>query len=152
MPASYPTPSAEDIATANAIIARTVVGHKNRVKYAKGDFETAGHLSKKYTGYRPTSPCNACALKVFDNLRAMVGMTFARKPLPEDRVEARKSICHACPAYHPNTDSCGRLIIDALSSRPVTIEGVDVFPCGCIISLKSLFRSEQCPGNFWPAK
>ena len=152
MPPRYPKPTAEDIATANAIIARTVVGQKNRVKFAKGDFETASHLSKKYTGYSPSSFCNSCRLALFDRLRDIVGMSYARFPMEEDRIATRKAICHGCPAYHPSTDSCGRLILDAISSHPVTIDGTEVHPCGCIVSLKAMFKSEKCPGNFWPAK
>lgn len=145
----FPNPSAEDIATANAIISRVKVGKKRATTFAKGDFPTGAHLTKKYFGHTPSTCCNADRIWLHDRLREMVGMTYARNPLPEDRVEARKAICHGCPVYHPNTYSCGILIVDAMFKRTVDVNGVDVQPCGCAITLKALFKSEECPGDFW---
>lgn len=143
-------PTPEDIATANAIIGRTEYGVKNRIKFAQGDYLIAAKLSKDYTGYYPDGVCNSCRLKVYDNLREIAGLTYARSPLGEDMVSTRRAICHTCPAYHPSTDSCGRLILDAISPMLVNVDGQQVEPCGCIITLKTMFRSEQCPASKWP--
>lgn len=146
----YPKPSAEDIAIANAIIARVIVGTKRLTNFAPGDFDTAVHLSRKYTGYSPSSTCNACKVALHDKLRDMVGMSYARDPLDNDRIATRIEICVNCPAFHPSTRSCGRLVLDAVSSQPVNINGENIYPCGCLIDLKARFKSEQCPGKFWP--
>lgn len=146
----YPKPTQQDIEIANAIIARVVVGKKNHTSFAKGDFEAAAHLSRKYTGWNPSSCCNSQRIMLHDKLRAMVGMAFARKPLEPTQIEARIAICHSCPVYHKTTGSCGRLIIDAISPHPISVNGQDVLPCGCVIALKALFKSETCPGKFWP--
>ena len=148
----YPAPSHLELETINAILSRVTISKREVPIFARGDWEAAKHLSKRLTGYTPSSLCSTCQRTLYDKLRSLAGLTYARKPLPDDRIAARKAICHACPAYHPSTDSCGRLILDALSSHPVNIDGVDVHPCGCIVSLKAMFRSETCPGNFWPHK
>ena len=145
-----PTPTPEDITIANAIIARVKVGKRRLTMFAKGVFPTGSHLAKKYFGRTPSSCCNSEAIWLHDRLREMVGLSYARDELPTDKVEARKFICHGCPAYRHLTDSCGRLILDALSSQPVDIDGEMINPCGCIISLKAMFASEACPANKWP--
>lgn len=146
----YPKPNAQDIAGMNAIIARVTLTPKGVPVYAPGDYVTGGHYSKRFTGWRPNGPCTSCQRVLFDKLRTLVGMTYARNPLDHGRMATRKEICHACPAYNPHTDSCGRLILDALDPQPVTIDGEKVLPCGCIISLKAMFKSETCPGKYWP--
>lgn len=148
----YPAPSHLELETINAILSRVTISKREVPIFAPQDWETAKHLSKRLTGYLPTSSCSSCQRTLHDKLRTLAGLTYARTPLAHDRVAARKAICHACPAYHPSTDSCGRLILDAVSSHPVMIEGKAVHPCGCIITLKAMFRSETCPGNFWPSK
>lgn len=146
----FPKPTEADLAIIGAILSRLTFSKKSIPVFAKGDFATGGHLSKKYTGWMPTGCCTSELRLLHDKLRTLAGYTYARKPLNADRIEARKLVCHQCPAYHPNTDSCGRLILDAISPHPVNIDGQDVNPCGCVISLKAIFRSEQCPASRWP--
>ena len=145
------TPTPADIETASAIIGRTSFGEKNQVSYEKGDWEPAWKLSKKYTGYEPSGPCNNCRLIVLDNLRYIAGLTYARKPLSAERIATRLAHCAECPAKHDNLlgPSCGRLILDALSSQPVVIDGEIVYPCGCYLKLKAAFKSEECPAGKW---
>lgn len=100
-------------------------------------------------GYRPRSSCNVCRLKVVDTLRTSVGLGLARRPASATLREERMGICATCQAYHSDTKSCGRLILDAVNPEPVEIDGRLVKPCGCFIPLKAAFRSEHCPGNFW---
>lgn len=103
-------------------------------------------LCFEITGYIPPSRCSSCRHNVHDRLRKAVGLSIARKP-DESLRQQRMAICHKCPVYHPSTDSCGRLILDAIS--PKEVDGVK--PCGCVISLKAAFTSERCPANRWPA-
>jgi hypothetical protein len=115
------------------------------------DWQQACAFAKAFKGYTPPSNCSSCRHHVHDILREAVGLGTARRPTKEASYAERLATCHECPAYHSTTDSCGRLILDAFSSQPVVIDGENVYPCGCIVSLKAKFTSETCPGNRWKA-
>ena len=112
------------------------------------NWKRASALCYELTGYKPPGVCTSCRHAVHDRLREAVGLGIARRPKESER-NRRIAICHACPAYTKRTDSCGRLIVDALSPRPVLVDGAEVLPCGCNITLKATFTSEQCPANKW---
>lgn len=100
------------------------------------------------TGYKPPSVCTSCRHAVHDRLREAVGLGIARRPKESER-KRRTAICHACPAYTWATDSCGRFILDHFKSKPILMDGQEVLPCGCSITLKAIFTSEKCPANKW---
>ena len=116
------------------------------------DWRTACIYAMTFTGYVPNSGgCASCRHAVHDILREAVGLGVARRPTKEARYAERLATCHACPVYHKATDSCGRLIVDALSPKPVAVDGENVYPCGCIVTLKAKFSTETCPANRWKA-
>lgn len=107
-------------------------------------------LCKSLTGYRPSkSNCLACELKVVDLLREMVNLPPISRPANEGVYEQRMAICETCAAYHPRTKSCGRLGVDALTPRPVLINGNEVNPCGCFLPLKATMKHAACPASLW---
>jgi hypothetical protein len=141
----------EEAAKVNDILSR--VTYDGSPYFATtADWQQACAYAKAFKGYVPTSAgCSTCRHGVHDILREAVGLGSARRPTKEARYQERLATCHGCPAYHSTTDSCGRLILDAFSSHPVVIDGENVYPCGCIVSLKAKFTSETCPGNRWKA-
>lgn len=120
----------------------------DKAPYFGSHWRRACELCYDLTGYKPPGQCTTCRHAVHDRLREAVGLGIARRPKESVR-NKRIAICHACPVYKAHTDSCGRFILDALSPRPVLVDGTEVLPCGCNITLKATFTSEQCPANKW---
>lgn len=142
----------EDTHEVLKLLTRITVDRENNVVAEQADWSRAVTLCRTLTGYTVNGPCNACHLACLDRLRGLVGLGPARRPLSDERHQQRLAVCHACPVYHPDTGSCGRLIVDAITPRQVEVAGRLVTPCGCVVSLKARFKSEHCPGNFWPLK
>ena len=106
-------------------------------------------LCKELSGYRPTMHCFSCYLKAANILATSIGLPPFDHGVTYTLKEKRLAICHDCPAYHSSTHSCGRLIFDAISPIPVTIDGVEVKPCGCQLDLKASMKLSKCPANKW---
>jgi hypothetical protein len=134
------------------LLTRITVDHQNNIVADQSDWSRAVALCRSLTGYVVNGPCADCRLACLDRLRALVGLGPARRPVSDERHQQRLAVCHACPVYHPDTGSCGRLIVDAITPRQVEVGGRIVTPCGCVVALKARFKSEHCPGNFWPLK
>lgn len=102
------------------------------------------------SGYKPdSSDCFSCRMKVLNILAESIGLPAFAHEVSEERKQRRLAVCVTCPAYHIKTESCGRLITDALSPKPVLIDGTEVNPCGCYLPLKTKFKHSQCPANKW---
>lgn len=115
-----------------------------------GTFDQAKDLSKAL-GYKLkfTSECHSCRLKLLNILREKAGLPGIGKKAPQTWQDARWETCQSCPAFHPNTKSCGRLFTDAFSPKSITIDGQEVKPCGCFLPLKIEFIHSECPANKW---
>ena len=100
--------------------------------------------------YKPAGSCKVCRLGVIDALRTYIGLGPARRPADASLRDRRLLVCSSCPARVDATNSCGTLILGAFKHEAMEIQGRLVVPCGCSLVLKSLFKSESCPGNFWP--
>lgn len=94
--------------------------------------------------------CPPCNLVVVNALRLHIGWPVLAEEVSPPLHEARLAICRTCPAYHTSTHSCGRLILDAISPKPVTIDGHEVNPCGCLVDAKARFPNQICPADKWP--
>lgn len=112
--------------------------------------KAARELCHQLTGYRPRrSDCFSCRVKVLDTLREAVGLPPLSRPISPEKSQQRLEICHSCPAYHPTTQSCGRLLLDAINPKPVEIDGKLVNPCGCFLPLKTSVKQSSCPAHKW---
>lgn len=94
--------------------------------------------------------CTTCHLDLWNELLQAAGLPVLGKKVSEGRAKERMDICKACPAFHSNTKSCGRLGADLLDPKPVMIDGTPVNPCGCFLPVKILFKFTTCPANKWP--
>ena len=133
----------------NDILSRVTVDHNNHIDATLQDRKELDRLGREVAQYERPGSCPLCWIGLIDVLRKYVGLAPARRPVPEQKANDRLDMCHNCPVYHSATGSCGRLMIDAIAPKPVDVNGVNVYPCGCIVALKVLFGSETCPGNFW---
>lgn len=124
-----------------------------------GHWPRVRELTKAIAKYRPSSGCLACHIKALNILREAVGMPRVQDEASESLRSRRLQVCRgvaedgsdACPAYHASTDSCGRLIFDAVSSEHVTdTDGTLIAPCGCLVAVKASFKSFTCPAQKWP--
>lgn len=117
------------------------------------DAKDAWRLVKEIDGYDPTNKgCGSCIKRCINILRAQVGMQPVQQEIPAKYWKQREAICRGgCPVYVKATDSCGRLVLDAISSRPVTLsDGSVVYPCGCPLITASRWKDKKCPAGFWP--
>lgn len=93
--------------------------------------------------------CFACWVGTLNKLRKAINLDPIDHGARPERAAFRMDVCTTCPAYHASTQSCGRLILDALSPEPVTIDGEQVTPCGCYLPLKVKFKHATCPAGRW---
>jgi hypothetical protein len=123
------------------------------------DWNTVRALTRELAAYNPSGSCMGCHFRALNILREAVDLPPVGGEASESLRTRRLAVCRgvspdhsdACPAWHPSTDSCGRLLVDALSPDPVKMEdGHMVMPCGCAVSVKSAFRFFRCPANKWP--
>lgn len=136
-------------AKVHALLDQINVAQDNQVTAPPEAWREAVTISRDL-GYTPRSGCNVCRLQVVDKLRLAVGLMPARRPASTTLQQERLAICSSCPAYNSTWQSCGRFITDAVSPHIIEIDGRPVKPCGCYLPAKVRFRSEHCPGNFWP--
>lgn len=102
------------------------------------------------------SECPPCNIEAANELRKAVGWPILVDTVPPNIHTTRLRMCQGdgtapkCPAYHTTTHSCGRLIVDAITPKPIKVDGRMIEPCGCEVDLKARFASQQCPAGRWP--
>lgn len=116
------------------------------------DAKDAWVIVKAIDGYDPPNKsCGACIKRCINILRKEIGMEPVQREMSPKLWKARLAICQGCPVYVKATESCGRLIRDAISPQPVSLpDGRTVKPCGCYVPAKARFENQQCPAGFWP--
>ena len=57
-------------------------------------------------------------------------VTRGMKTCTEEEVKSRLDVCHSCPFYNQEKDTCK--------------------VCGCHLSIKAKWREQQCPKGYWP--
>lgn len=114
----------------------------------------------------PSHHCPNCDTQAVDAVRKVAGLTPLAQEARTRTILERKRACQGgdgktavlsdpCPAYHPGTDSCGRLVLDAvpLVREEVEVGGRMVQPCGCrLFGVLGAARidSHKCPAGRWP--
>ena len=93
--------------------------------------------------------CFSCWIGTLNKLRTSIGLDPFDHGTTAERAAFRMDVCTTCPAYHASTQSCGRLIVDALFPEPVMIDGEEVKPCGCWLKLKVTLKHATCPAGRW---
>lgn len=137
---------AERIAT----IMKAVTFVKGQEVSWHGHIAEARELCKDLSGYKPSkSNCIDCETKVLNILAESIGLPPFEHPASADRQAFRMDVCRMCPAFHATTESCGRLIVDALFPEPVMIDGEEVKPCGCYLPIKTSMKRATCPAGRW---
>lgn len=113
----------------------------------------------------PSNSCPACDIQAVEAVRKAAGMVPLNKEATARMILSRKRACQGadgmtsvkadpCPAYHAATDSCGRLIVDAipLVRDQVEVDGRMVQPCGCRLFGvwgKARMEDQKCPAGKW---
>ena len=143
--------NSEQAARIHGILGRITPGEPpdHSPYYGHADWQEAKALTKAIAGYTPTCGGATCRYKVQDILRQAVGLGVARKPAKSEKTAERIAICHGCKAYNETTGACGRLILDAISAKPIEDASETIYPCGCLVSLKARFELEKCPAQKW---
>ena len=93
--------------------------------------------------------CFACWIGTLNKLRTSINLDPFDHGTSAERAAFRMDVCTTCPAYHASTQSCGRLVVDALFPEPVMIEGEAVNPCGCWLPAKVNLKHATCPAGRW---
>ena len=93
--------------------------------------------------------CFSCWIGTLNKLRTSIGLDPFDHGTTSERAAFRMDVCATCPAYHASTQSCGRLVVDALFPEPVMIDGEEVKPCGCYLPLKVNLKHSTCPASKW---
>lgn len=99
--------------------------------------------------------CFACWIGTLNKLRQAIGQPPIDHGTTAARAAFRVDVCRTCPAFHATTESCGRLVVDALFPEPVMIDGESVNPCGCRMTDFGLWKGKAslkhavCPANKW---
>lgn len=118
-------------------------------------------LCRAISGYRPNKTCFSCWVRVLNILREGINLDPIDHGADEQTSARRMDICRACPAFHENTVSCGRLFLDAIDPNPITVDGQQVNPCGCRLYLdvsvagmtlslgKTQLKRAKCPAGKW---
>ena len=118
--------------------------------FAWHDHKREAYALLKAMGYpRPSKSCFSCWVGALNNLRTSIGLDPFDHGTTAERAAFRMDVCTTCPAYHPSTQSCGRLVLDAINPQPVTIDGEQVNPCGCYLPLKVYLKHATCPASKW---
>lgn len=155
------TPTLAEAERIAAIVADVVVTYRPDHFDWKGHKAEALTLCKSLSGYKPTKPCFSCWVRVLNILREAINLERIDHGADEQTSARRMEICRACPAFHENTVSCGRLFLDAIDPHPVTVDGQQVNPCGCRLYLdvsvagmtlslgKTQLKRAHCPANKW---
>ena len=93
--------------------------------------------------------CFSCWIGTLNKLRTSIGLDPFDHGTTAERAAFRMDVCTTCPAFHASTQSCGRLVVDALFPEPVMIEGEEVKPCGCWLPAKVTLKHATCPAGRW---
>ena len=93
--------------------------------------------------------CFSCWVGTLNKLRTSIGLDPFDHGTTAERAAFRMDVCTTCPAFHATTQSCGRLVVDALFPEPVMIDGEEVKPCGCWLKLKVTLKHATCPAGRW---
>lgn len=114
----------------------------------------------------PSQSCPPCDTQAVDVVRKVAGLPPMAQEARARVILERKRACQGgdgktailsdpCPAYHPGTDSCGRVVLDAIPivREEVEVGGRMVQPCGC--RLFGVFGAarrmdHKCPAGRWP--
>ena len=64
------------------------------------------------------------------------------------------SICKGCEHYNETTRSCGTLVLGDLLGELVSVKGKKrkVRLCGCVMPMKTKFKTASCPLKKWVSK
>ena len=126
---------------------------------AGSDWHFAKILARDLAAYKPNGNCIACHFRTLNILREAVDLPPVGGEASDSLRTRRLAVCRAsapdhsdaCPAWHSSTDSCGRLLVDAIAPDPVTLEdGRRIMPCGCNVGVKASFKFFKCPAARWP--
>lgn len=146
-------PTTEEAEAISEILANTRAT-ANEVAWMPGDLQRAINLVTSIHGFKPTmsSGCLTCHYQLLDDLKEIINLPrgFPTQEIPKSRQETRLSICASCLAYREKTESCGRLILDAIKPQPIFIDGEEVTPCGCYLPMKVKVKHATCPARRWP--
>jgi len=68
--------------------------------------------------------------------------------------EERMSICKGCEHYNETTRSCGTLVLGDDLGELVSVKGKKrkVRLCGCVMPMKTKFKTASCPLKKWVSK
>lgn len=148
--------------TIRAILSRVEFVPRVSVSWKPGDYAEAKAIAREIADYRGgNSGCISCHFRILNILREAVDLPPIGAEASDSLKARRLAICRgvagdgsdACKAYHPATDSCGRLVLDAFLPDLVTLDdGRRVQPCGCYLPAKSWIKSERCPASKWPVR
>ncbi len=131
------------------------------VRYTPESFDWKTHKAEAYALLRamgekaPDKSCFSCWVNALNKLRKAIGQPPFDHGASAERTAFRLDVCTTCPAFHTSTESCGRLILDALSPQAVMIDGEPVNPCGCRMTDFGLWKGKAslkhatCPANKW---
>lgn len=145
------TPTIEE-AKRIAIVVDQVTWTKDEIRWGSMmNFNDGRALCRAISGYRPSKGnCHSCETTVLNILREAIKLPPMGKSASDELKAKRMGICATCLAYHPKTQSCGRLILDAISPKPVTLSNGTTFdPCGCYLPAKTAMKHSQCPSAQW---
>ncbi len=133
------------------VVIDQVIWTRNSIAWGSYVNMTDGRaLCRAISGYRPSKGnCHSCETTVLNILREAVNLPPMGRPASADLQAHRLTICKTCPAHHKRTNSCGRLVLDAVDPKPVMINGASVSPCGCYLPLKTSMKHSTCPANLW---
>jgi hypothetical protein len=143
------TPTLAEAERIAAIVSDVVVTYRPDHFDWKGHKAEAFDICKLLSGYKPSKACFSCWIRVLNILREAINLEPIDHGADEQTAARRMEICRACPAFHENTVSCGRLLLDAINPHPVTVDGQQVNPCGCSLVLKTKLKRAHCPANKW---
>jgi hypothetical protein len=145
------TPTIEQAERIAHVLSGITVNLKaNSFAWGTNDNRAEGlELCKAISGYKPKSACITCYVRVANILAEAIGLPPYDHGTTEERKAFRLDVCATCPAYHASTQSCGRLILDAINPEPVMIDGEAVNPCGCYLPIKTSMKRATCPAGRW---
>ena len=68
--------------------------------------------------------------------------------------EQRMSICKGCEHYNETTRSCGTLVLGDDIGELISVKGKKrkVRLCGCVMPMKTKFKTASCPLKKWVSK
>lgn len=134
----------------NALLARTKAT-PTMVSFASMSDKSEAHaLAKAIAGYHTSNrDCLSCNITALNILHEAVNLPPIDSQAHDPLYSHRMALCSTCPAYHHESHSCGRLVLDAIAPIPVDIDGQQVNPCGCFLPVKARLKRAKCPASRW---